>query len=140
MDRTKGGCSSDPPPHLGAVARGNRANTPCLDQTQQTTSERARYAPRLLSGNSVLLSLRGVWYAPCGESTQRVALCRLRHPPIRENIPERYLFNNNSEISFINCLNQAYDTPGLPDCPIFPDWATVAQRCIHALTGGSPVS
>lgn len=54
-------------------------------------------------------------------------------PPIRENIPARYLFPNEDEAAFIRCLNATYDTPEKPDCPPFPDWRTVAQRCVRAM-------
>ncbi len=56
-------------------------------------------------------------------------------PPIRENIPPQYLFDNGSEASFISCMNAAYDTPGQPHCPRFPSWQVVAHRCVQAMLG-----
>lgn len=54
-------------------------------------------------------------------------------PPIRENMPEHFLFENSSEESFIRCMNEAYDLPACPDCPPFPTWEEVADRCICAM-------
>lgn len=54
-------------------------------------------------------------------------------PPIRENIPARYLFSNTSEGDFINCLNRAWEHPLERELPTCPDWSTVARRCIQAM-------
>lgn len=54
-------------------------------------------------------------------------------PPIQENIPSRYLFSNTSEEDFIRCLNQAWEHPGELELPLYPDWTTVAHRCIKAM-------
>ncbi len=53
--------------------------------------------------------------------------------PIRENIPARYLFDNDDESAFINTLNQVYDHPDTSDCPSFPKWQQVAQRAVDAM-------
>ncbi len=54
-------------------------------------------------------------------------------PPIKENIPTPYLFNQNSIEDFTQKLNTLYDKPELIDIPSYPDWQTVAQRCAHAM-------
>lgn len=54
-------------------------------------------------------------------------------PPIRENIPARYLFSNTSEDAFIHCLNRSWDHPEELECPACPNWTTVAHRCIRAM-------
>lgn len=54
-------------------------------------------------------------------------------PPIRENIPGRYLFDNASEASFISTLNNVYDAPATADTPAYPTWREVAARCIDAM-------
>lgn len=54
-------------------------------------------------------------------------------PPIRENIPTRYLFDNQEESSFINALNKVYDQPDTSDCPSFPNWQQVSQRAVDAM-------
>lgn len=54
-------------------------------------------------------------------------------PPIRENIPAEYLFDNKSEESFIRTLNAAYDAETAPVCPAYPTWAQVAGRCVLAM-------
>ncbi len=54
-------------------------------------------------------------------------------PPIRENIPERYLFDNTVQESFIRVMNNAYDCNDAVECPHFPTWAEVTDRCVRAL-------
>ena len=54
-------------------------------------------------------------------------------PPIRENIPARYLFDNASEDSFIRTLNAVYDQPATEDTPCYPTWEDVASRCVAAM-------
>lgn len=54
-------------------------------------------------------------------------------PPIRENIPAQYLFSNASEEDFIRCLNHAWEHPQEVELPSYPDWTTVARRCIKAM-------
>lgn len=54
-------------------------------------------------------------------------------PAIRENIPERFLFDNTSESDFIATLNAAYDSGTVGDIPTFPTWEEVAQRVLFAL-------
>ncbi len=54
-------------------------------------------------------------------------------PPIRENIPAEYLFDNESEESFIRTLNTAYDAETAPACPAYPTWVQVAGRCVLAM-------
>ena len=54
-------------------------------------------------------------------------------PPIRENIPARYLFDNASEDSFIRTLNAVYDQPATEDTPCYPTWEEVASRCVAAM-------
>lgn len=54
-------------------------------------------------------------------------------PPIRENIPARYLFSNSNEQDFIACMNRAWEHPDELVIPHYPDWRTVAQRCTDAM-------
>lgn len=54
-------------------------------------------------------------------------------PPIRENIPAPYLFDNADEAAFIRTMNTAYLATTPPTCPTYPTWAQVAQRCIQAM-------
>lgn len=54
-------------------------------------------------------------------------------PPIRENVPTRYLFDNESAESFIRCMDSAYGSDSSPEIPHFPDWKEVAQRCVNAM-------
>ncbi|MBR5895750.1 MAG: glycosyltransferase [Akkermansia sp.] len=54
-------------------------------------------------------------------------------PPIRENIPAQYLFDNDSEQSFIRTMNHAFDCGDAPLCPSYPTWQEVAQKCVHAM-------
>lgn len=58
-------------------------------------------------------------------------------PPIRENIPERYLFDNASQESFIQTMNNAYDCEEAVECPTYPTWAEVTDRCVRALAENS---
>ncbi|MBQ2380134.1 MAG: hypothetical protein II295_07065, partial [Akkermansia sp.] len=53
-------------------------------------------------------------------------------PPIRENIPSQYLFENNSETSFIETMNKAYFSVHTPTAPTYPSWETVTDNCIQA--------
>lgn len=54
-------------------------------------------------------------------------------PPIRENIPEQYLFDNTSETDFINTMNRVYDGTAPFCCPQFPTWQEVCNRCVQAM-------
>ena len=54
-------------------------------------------------------------------------------PPIRENIPAQYLFRNSDETSFVETANAAYDGVVPFECPAFPTWDEVAQRCVEAM-------
>ncbi len=54
-------------------------------------------------------------------------------PPIRENIPARYLFDNDNPEQFVRQLNAVYDKPDTSDCPYFPNWREVAQRAVDAM-------
>lgn len=54
-------------------------------------------------------------------------------PPIRENIPATYLFDNADEAAFIRTMNAAYAATTVSQCPSYPSWAQVAQRCIDAM-------
>lgn len=54
-------------------------------------------------------------------------------PPIRENIPARYLFDNADGTSFIRTMNDAYDSNASAECPVYPTWKQVAQRCVAAM-------
>ncbi len=54
-------------------------------------------------------------------------------PPIRENIPPRYLFNNDDEAGFVRTLNALYEQSKVEDCPNYPSWAEVAQRAINQM-------
>lgn len=55
-------------------------------------------------------------------------------PPIRENIPQQYLFDNESESSFIDTMNNAYDGTAPFTCPRFPTWQEVCRKCVQAMT------
>lgn len=54
-------------------------------------------------------------------------------PPIRENIPAQYLFNNADEADFIAKANAAYDKKHSFICPEFPTWQEVCNRCVQAM-------
>lgn len=54
-------------------------------------------------------------------------------PPIRENIPEQYLFRNEDDADFIRTMNLAYDSTEPVQCPTYPTWAEVAQRVVRAM-------
>ncbi len=54
-------------------------------------------------------------------------------PPIRENIPARYLFDNSDEGAFIRTLNNAYAATSAPECPQYPTWQQVAERVVTAM-------
>lgn len=56
-------------------------------------------------------------------------------PPIRENVPAQYLFKNADEADFIAKANAAYDGAIPFECPDFPTWEEVAQRCVDAMLG-----
>lgn len=53
-------------------------------------------------------------------------------PPIRENIPLQYLFDNNSESSFIETMNNAYFSVQAPESPSYPSWEIVTNNCVQA--------
>ena len=54
-------------------------------------------------------------------------------PPICENIPTRFTFDNADEAGFITCLNAAYDAPDMSNLPTYPTWQEVASRCVAAM-------
>lgn len=54
-------------------------------------------------------------------------------PPICENIPHRFTFDNADETDFIRVLNNAYDKPDMADLPTYPTWQEVARRCVAAM-------
>lgn len=54
-------------------------------------------------------------------------------PPICENIPERFTFDNADEADFIRTLNNAYDSPDMSNLPHYPTWQEVARRCTAAM-------
>ncbi len=53
--------------------------------------------------------------------------------PIRENIPERFLFDSGDIQSFVNQMNNIYDKPTLGEIPHYPDWREVAARCVQSM-------
>lgn len=54
-------------------------------------------------------------------------------PPIRENLPEKYLVPNDDEKAFIDKANDVYDGKIPFECPTYPTWAEVTDRCVRAL-------
>lgn len=54
-------------------------------------------------------------------------------PPIRENIPAQYLFNNNDEEDFVRVMNRTFDADIPPICPTFSTWDEVTEACVKAL-------
>ncbi len=54
-------------------------------------------------------------------------------PPIRENVPARYLFDNDDEASFIRTMEAAYSGGAPLERPSYPTWAEVAARCVRAM-------
>lgn len=54
-------------------------------------------------------------------------------PPIRENVPERFLFPNEDEAAFARQLDELMEKPALGELPDFPDWDEVADRCLRAM-------
>ncbi len=54
-------------------------------------------------------------------------------PPIRENIPERFLFDTGKMEHFVQQMNAIYDASQLGDIPRYPTWGEVAQRCVYAM-------
>lgn len=54
-------------------------------------------------------------------------------PPICENIPTRFTFDNADEADFIRVLNAAYDAPDMTGLPTYPTWQEVASRCVAAM-------
>lgn len=59
-------------------------------------------------------------------------------PPIRENVPEQYLFDNADEESFIHTANATYNGEHPFICPEFPKWKDVCKQCIQALQNYIP--
>lgn len=55
-------------------------------------------------------------------------------PPIRENVPACCLFDNESETSFFEALDAAYDGTNAMVCPEYPSWEEVAGRCVRAMS------
>lgn len=58
-------------------------------------------------------------------------------PPICENIPARFTFDNADEAGFIRTLNSAYDAPDMTNLPTYPTWQEVSRRCVAALQAHS---
>ncbi len=58
-------------------------------------------------------------------------------PPIRENIPARYLFDNADETAFIRVMEAAYSNSSELERPTYPSWREVAQRCVNAMLARS---
>ncbi len=54
-------------------------------------------------------------------------------PPICENIPARFTFDNADEADFIRVLNTTYDAPDMNQLPAYPTWQEVASRCLTAM-------
>lgn len=54
-------------------------------------------------------------------------------PPIRENVPERFLFPNDNYDLFAQKLNDVLARPETGDVPLYPSWDDVAERCLHAM-------
>lgn len=54
-------------------------------------------------------------------------------PPIRENIPERYLFKNGNSEDFIQKLDDIYDKPSTQDRPSYPNWHDVAEASVYSM-------
>lgn len=54
-------------------------------------------------------------------------------PPICENIPARFTFDNADAADFIHKLNMAYDEPDMTNLPAYPTWQEVANRCVSAM-------
>ena len=54
-------------------------------------------------------------------------------PPICENIPARFTFDNTDEADFIRKLNTVYDEPDMTNLPAYPTWQEVARRCVAAM-------
>lgn len=54
-------------------------------------------------------------------------------PPICENIPARFTFDNADEAEFVTRLNRVYDAPDMTDLPHYPTWQEVAKRCVAAM-------
>lgn len=54
-------------------------------------------------------------------------------PPIRENVPERFLFPNGSYDIFAQKLNGLLAHPEIGDVPGYPSWDDVAERCLRAM-------
>ena len=53
--------------------------------------------------------------------------------PIRENIPPKLLFDNESAQDFISKLNHAYDEDNTTAYPSYPNWQEVAEKTLHAM-------
>lgn len=58
-------------------------------------------------------------------------------PPIRENIPADFLFDNEDEASFIAAMNHAYNMTEMKSCPAYPTWAQVAERVVSSMRSAS---
>ncbi len=59
-------------------------------------------------------------------------------PPIRENVPARYLFSNEKYGEFEAKLNAALSDRGLPETLPQPTWDEVAERCVRAMEACPP--
>lgn len=56
-------------------------------------------------------------------------------PPIRENVPERFLFSNDDYASFAERLGELTERPDVGELPEWPGWDEVADRCLRAMRG-----
>jgi len=54
-------------------------------------------------------------------------------PPIRENIPARFLFENGNLKDFIQKLDAIYDHPNTADRPNYPNWHDVAKVIVSSM-------
>lgn len=55
-------------------------------------------------------------------------------PSFHENIPESYIFPKEDTEAFIAKANEVYDGKIPFECPTYPTWAEVTDRCVRALT------
>lgn len=54
-------------------------------------------------------------------------------PPMRENVPERFLFPNNDYTAFARRLDALMAQPCVGKLPAMPNWDEVADRCLRAM-------
>ncbi len=75
----------------------------------------------------------GFGMPPVESLLQGVAPLASDLPPIRENVPECYLFDNEDEAAFVDRMNRLYDGEIAFHCPSYPNWQEVAEHCIQAM-------